>query len=135
MSSGDGWTVVCGRRYSQCDGPLKLSLIIEDRDASQPAVEHEQGLLANKKEPGQLLELPRSIAPSPRSEKMVPIRVEEPQLVRSSVGDHDAIVSKSHSTVHADTTYYFCCPGCRGRFVKNPLKFLEQETNERTGRV
>ena len=22
------------------------------------------------------------------------------------------------------TMYYFCCPGCRGRFVKNPDRFL-----------
>jgi xanthine dehydrogenase accessory factor len=46
-----------------------------------------------------------------------------------------AISAAQHSAVHTDTTYYFCCPGCRGRFVKNPLKFLEQEANERTGSV
>lgn len=23
------------------------------------------------------------------------------------------------------TTYYFCCPGCRGRFMKHPERFLE----------
>jgi xanthine dehydrogenase accessory factor len=25
---------------------------------------------------------------------------------------------------HGGTTYWFCCPGCRGRFAKNPAKFL-----------
>lgn len=26
---------------------------------------------------------------------------------------------------HDGTTYYFCCPGCRGRFAKNPERYLE----------
>jgi xanthine dehydrogenase accessory factor len=25
---------------------------------------------------------------------------------------------------HEGATYYFCCPGCRGRFQRNPAKFL-----------
>ena len=25
---------------------------------------------------------------------------------------------------HQGTTYWFCCPGCRGRFAKNPTAFL-----------
>ncbi|MFN8581334.1 MAG: XdhC family protein [Gemmatimonadaceae bacterium] len=27
------------------------------------------------------------------------------------------------------TTYYFCCPGCRGRFAKNPEQFLTAASN------
>jgi xanthine dehydrogenase accessory factor len=26
---------------------------------------------------------------------------------------------------HSGTMYYFCCPGCRGRFAKHPERFLE----------
>jgi xanthine dehydrogenase accessory factor len=25
---------------------------------------------------------------------------------------------------HEGTTYAFCCPGCRGRFVRAPAKYL-----------
>jgi YHS domain-containing protein len=25
---------------------------------------------------------------------------------------------------HEGTTYWFCCPGCRSRFAKNPVAFL-----------
>lgn len=28
------------------------------------------------------------------------------------------------SAEHDGTTYWFCCPGCRGRFVRDPAKFL-----------
>jgi xanthine dehydrogenase accessory factor len=28
------------------------------------------------------------------------------------------------TAVHDGGTYYFCCPGCRGRFERNPEKFL-----------
>ena len=28
------------------------------------------------------------------------------------------------SAEHAGTTYWFCCPGCRGRFARNPERYL-----------
>ena len=28
------------------------------------------------------------------------------------------------SAEHEGTTYFFCCPGCRGRFARNPEKYL-----------
>lgn len=28
---------------------------------------------------------------------------------------------------HEGVTYYFCCPGCRGRFMRSPEKFLQVE--------
>lgn len=34
------------------------------------------------------------------------------------------ISAAQHVASHAGTTYYFCCPGCRGRFVRNPERFL-----------
>lgn len=29
-----------------------------------------------------------------------------------------------HTFEHQGTTYYFCGPGCKGRFAENPDKFL-----------
>jgi xanthine dehydrogenase accessory factor len=34
------------------------------------------------------------------------------------------ITTAQYQYEYAGTTYYFCCPGCRGRFAKNPLKFV-----------
>lgn len=33
----------------------------------------------------------------------------------------------SHPFEHAGTTYYFCCPGCRYAFKKDPTQFLTEE--------
>ncbi|NJN19400.1 MAG: YHS domain-containing protein [Oscillochloris sp.] len=35
-----------------------------------------------------------------------------------------AITDAQHRHAHAGTLYYFCCPGCKGRFARNPAKFL-----------
>jgi xanthine dehydrogenase accessory factor len=35
-----------------------------------------------------------------------------------------AVTVDAPSAEHAGTTYWFCCPGCRGRFVRDPEKFL-----------
>ena len=35
-----------------------------------------------------------------------------------------AVGSDTPSVEHAGTTYWFCCPGCRSRFVKDPAAFL-----------
>lgn len=35
------------------------------------------------------------------------------------------VVSVDRPTAeHAGVTHWFCCPGCRGRFVRNPEQFL-----------
>ena len=30
---------------------------------------------------------------------------------------------------HEGTMYYFCCPGCRGRFAKDPVRFLAADAS------
>jgi len=35
-----------------------------------------------------------------------------------------AIAGAKHTYEHADTTYYFCCPGCRYAFVKSPASYV-----------
>jgi xanthine dehydrogenase accessory factor len=35
-----------------------------------------------------------------------------------------AIAGAQHHYLLEGTIYYFCCPGCRGRFIKNPQRFL-----------
>jgi xanthine dehydrogenase accessory factor len=32
----------------------------------------------------------------------------------------------SHPFEHSNTTYYFCCAGCRSRFEKNPAAYLQE---------
>ena len=35
-----------------------------------------------------------------------------------------AVGDDTPSAEHAGTTYWFCCPGCRGRFARDPSRFL-----------
>lgn len=35
------------------------------------------------------------------------------------------VAAAMHTHEHEGTTYYFCCPGCKGRFARNPAKFLD----------
>jgi xanthine dehydrogenase accessory factor len=35
-----------------------------------------------------------------------------------------AITGDTPFAEHAGVTYWFCCPGCRGRFVRDPARFL-----------
>lgn len=35
-----------------------------------------------------------------------------------------AVLEATPSAEHAGTTYWFCCPGCRGRFVRDPERYL-----------
>jgi len=35
-----------------------------------------------------------------------------------------AIGAETPSTEHAGTTYWFCCPGCRDRFARDPTQYL-----------
>jgi len=39
-----------------------------------------------------------------------------------------AIVADTPSAEHDGVTYWFCCPGCRGRFVRDPARFLVSES-------
>jgi xanthine dehydrogenase accessory factor len=34
------------------------------------------------------------------------------------------VAGARETAVHEGVTYYFCCPGCRGRFERNPAKYL-----------
>ena len=36
--------------------------------------------------------------------------------------------SAAAKTVHEGTTYYFCSPGCRDKFEKNPQQYAGRET-------
>ncbi|MGH8572730.1 MAG: XdhC family protein, partial [Gammaproteobacteria bacterium] len=38
------------------------------------------------------------------------------------------VASARHSFEHEGTTYYFCCPGCRKAFEKDPAAYLESAT-------
>lgn len=38
------------------------------------------------------------------------------------------VASARHTFEHEGTTYYFCCPGCRKAFEKDPASFLESAT-------
>jgi xanthine dehydrogenase accessory factor len=38
------------------------------------------------------------------------------------------VASARHTFEHEGTTYYFCCPGCRRAFEKDPASFLESAT-------
>ncbi len=40
------------------------------------------------------------------------------------------VATTMHTYEHEGTTYYFCCPGCKGRFARNPAKFLNTITLE-----
>ncbi len=35
-----------------------------------------------------------------------------------------AVSGDTPSAEHEGTTYFFCCPGCRGRFARNPERYL-----------
>jgi xanthine dehydrogenase accessory factor len=35
-----------------------------------------------------------------------------------------AVRPETPSAEHEGTTYFFCCPGCRGRFARDPAKYL-----------
>ena len=34
------------------------------------------------------------------------------------------VTADTPTAEHEETTYWFCCPGCRGRFARDPAKFL-----------
>ena len=39
-----------------------------------------------------------------------------------------AVLGDTPSAEHAGVTYWFCCPGCRGRFARDPGRFLALES-------
>lgn len=41
-----------------------------------------------------------------------------------------AIAGAQHQYAHNETSYYFCCSGCRGRFIKNPQRFLAAASDD-----
>jgi YHS domain-containing protein len=40
-------------------------------------------------------------------------------------GGEFVVTESSPSVEHEGRTYYFCCPGCAGRFEANPEQYLE----------
>ena len=38
-----------------------------------------------------------------------------------------------HKSVYKGETYYFCSPGCKGDFDKNPEKYLSQKASGHAG--
>ena len=36
---------------------------------------------------------------------------------------------KSRPFMHDGQTYYFCCPGCKATFEKDPAKYISQEAS------
>jgi len=61
-----------------------------------------------------------AMQPSPRRTEH-----KQPEIVIDPVcGMEVAIAGAQHHYLLEDPNYYFCCPGCRGRFIKNPQRFL-----------
>lgn len=50
--------------------------------------------------------------------------VPSPDAIDPVCGMSVAVATAKHSAVLDGTTYYFCCPHCRARFVKDPHDFL-----------
>lgn len=40
-----------------------------------------------------------------------------------------AVEGAAATAVHEGVTYYFCCPGCRGRFQRDPDRYLAREAS------
>jgi xanthine dehydrogenase accessory factor len=67
-------------------------------------------------------EVSGSVLPAPRL-------AAEPAMAKDPVCGMDvAIAGAQYSYAYLGITYYFCCPGCRGRFIKHPERFLVQVT-------
>ncbi len=41
-------------------------------------------------------------------------------------GEEFTITASSPKAEHEGKTYYFCCPGCDGKFAKSPAKYLSK---------
>ena len=50
-------------------------------------------------------------------------------LVDPVCGMTVAVDPANHPVEHDGRTYYFCCPGCRYSFKKDPASFLSQEVS------
>lgn|GEM_PF-2747721 len=61
-----------------------------------------------------------AMQPSPRRTEH-----KQPEIAIDPVcGMEVAITGAQHHYLLEDPNYYFCCPGCRGWFIKNPQRFL-----------
>lgn len=57
-------------------------------------------------------------------------RAETPAVVEATdpvCGMTVSVDPANHPFEHAGTTYYFCCPGCRRAFEKDPAAYLQEE--------
>ena len=66
----------------------------------------------------------RSLAQAPM---MAGAEVGEGQAIDPVCGMSVTIAGAAHRAEHAGQTYYFCCGGCRARFLAAPASFLAQE--------
>ena len=58
-----------------------------------------------------------------------PGRAERPPIAIDPVCKMQVDIATARDTAHVDgVTYYFCCAGCRARFVKQPHEYLPQAT-------
>jgi xanthine dehydrogenase accessory factor len=58
--------------------------------------------------------------PSEPSEEPAPTQIAIDPVCQMEV----EVATAVHMHEHDGTLYYFCCPGCKGRFARNPAKFL-----------
>jgi xanthine dehydrogenase accessory factor len=68
----------------------------------------------------QLVQLRATAAPAPAPGPVSP----PAQVVDPVCGMTVDITTARHTTEFAGRTWYFCCPGCRGRFLREPERFL-----------
>jgi xanthine dehydrogenase accessory factor len=66
----------------------------------------------------------RSLAQAPM---MATAEAGEGQAIDPVCGMSVTIAGAAHRAEHAGQTYYFCCGGCRARFLAAPASFLAQE--------
>ena len=66
----------------------------------------------------------RSLAQAPM---MAGVEAGEGQAIDPVCGMTVAIAGAAHRAEHAGQTYYFCCGGCRARFLAAPASFLSPE--------
>jgi len=66
-----------------------------------------------------------AMATVPVTTAEIPSPPVEPATARDPVCGMQVTIATARHTADVDSTrYYFCCPGCRARFIKDPTQFL-----------
>lgn len=71
----------------------------------------------------EVLTLRAKRAPAPPEEPAAPAEATDPVC-----GMSVEVAGARHASEHAGETYYFCCPGCKRAFEKEPEKYLARAT-------